>query len=182
MKTYFVSRTKSLGNAYALLNQLSSRGFELFEIAPIAGGAHLIMFSVEEAAACLDKIKDLQEDLQKFCEFQQTVSLSDDVIESYLSLRDVPLKQDLLVLEHDFLGALFEVAQKLHSEGLDLLDLRFAKGYKQKAHAFFTQANPASRVSEQVSELKKKGFEVTYLSELSAGVRSLFEHVNDNSQ
>lgn len=192
MKTYFVARAKSLGEAYDLLNELSQLDFELFEIAPVAGGAHLILFSALTKTECDQKILNLKSKIEKQCEYAKTVMLSDDVIESYLSLRETPLKDDLLIIEHDFLGNIFERAQQLHSQGFDLLDLRFAKGFKQRAHAFFTNiesnlaqsgTNPPQSYQEFVQELRLQKFEVTYLAKLSDGVRALFEHASsDNSQ
>ena len=179
MKKYFIARTKSIGQAYSILNELSAHGWELFEISPVGGGGHLILFSASDLA-------ELQSELIKSCEAFNYTKLSDEVIETYLSLRESPLKDVLVILEHEFIGAVFAEAEKFYQKGFDLLDLRFAKGFRQKAHAFLSYNKGLIELQKnELENLEQRGFTVTQISAISAELRNLFEAVqpiNGSSQ
>ncbi len=178
MKKYFVSKTKSIGQAYSVLNHLSIQGWELFEISPVGGGGHLVLFGEKDAV-------EVHTDIVKSCEAFNYITISDEVIETYLSLREAPLKDVLVIIEHEFIGEIFKVAEDLFQKGFDLLDLRFAKGFRQKAHAFLSYNKGLLGIQKQDLEtLESKGFTVTHIEKISAELRNLFESVqpvSDNS-
>lgn len=179
MKKYFFAKTKSIGQAYVILNELSKEGWELFEVSPVGGGGHLVLFNSSESAAPNTMFVDS-------CEHAACLQISDEVIETYLSLKEAPLKDVLLILEHDFIGDIFKIAEDLYRKGFDLLDLRFAKGYQQKAHLFVSfNKGLLSVSSNQIKEFQDQGFLVTQIDQISAELRNLFESVqpvNDSSQ
>lgn len=172
-KTYAILRTKSIGSAYSILNRLLDQGFQLFEISPVAEGAHLIVFSEESDVVAQKKYQELHDEISYQVFNAKCLPLSNSLIEAYLSLGDLEIQNNLVIIENEFLGEIFEASQKLVDAGMVLLDLRFAKGYKQKAHAFFT-GEISGGARDILTSLKQLGFHCTEEANLHHELRNLF--------
>lgn len=159
-----------------MLNQALHGGLAIFEIAPLGGGAHLILQSEHSGAKSDSFAEDLITKNYESILFSKSLKVPEDILNTYLSLNNEALMDFLLIYEHEFVGNVFEMSAVLKTIGLKVVDLRMPRGFQQKSHAFFT--GPKSCL-DQVREIQNKDkiqFEIIENPHLE--IRELFSFEN----
>lgn len=164
MKKHQILWFKDLGAAYLVANAASEKGSKILELYPFGSRGHLFL---ESSSLSLEELMTLTKVTPE--KSFESEDLSEKVLSAYLSLSNPPLEEELLIIEAEFIGDVFEAAQIAMKVGLSILDLRFIRdtsghsycqvtGRKQAVENFLMKvpfACAVTRVSNPSSGLKE---------------------------
>lgn len=131
MKKHLLLWFSSLGAAYEAAHMACGIGGQILEMFPFSSKGHLLL----EVPLNLDVSKFVSGLNLNVEKLEVLIDLPEKVLNSYLSLTNPPLAEDLLIGENLFLGDTFRMASQASKFGLEILDLRFMRD--TTGHSYF---------------------------------------------
>lgn len=157
----------SLGEAYLAAQSIANDKVQLVEIFPIGSKGHMVLTSTESLQTLNDQFSGLGP-LHK----SYIPRCRPEVINAYLSVEAATLNPSLLIAEAEFIGALFEFAQRALDSNLQILDLRMLRGSSCASYLFLTAPEEIMRAFPEPP--MGSGVKVTKIYELNTQVKDLF--------
>lgn len=159
-----------VGQAYVYANEFSQRGHTVYEISPLGGESQIIIESPE-----FDKLKSDAAEVAKLAleKPQQEViinSVQERVLKAYHSLELAEPQDSLTIIESDFIGDLFFVANGLPANIL-ICDLRCVRAAGLSSYLI-----TSGDVSHFVQEWARQGLKVSHVAKLTSSIRSFFKY------
>jgi hypothetical protein len=127
-----VIQTRDIGPGYQMANRAATLGCEILELSILGRGVLIILSTGDnDPEVVRSKIGDRDSLISTHR------NLSTSIFDAYLSVgENGKLGSDLIIFEGQFLGALFEICQKLPEA--EILDLRLIRGSTPKAYLFLS--------------------------------------------
>jgi|GEM_PF-4267110 len=169
-KNLIFFKTKSLGSAYNIANLLAKSGFSLLETFPIGGGGHLLMEYKNSPVAPIPQFDE--EITSEIVGSQVVLNCPNSIYKAYLSLENFPVQDHLLVLDFEFLGEAFKLAEGLVKRGFGLVDIRLMRGISSHCYLIFTSESIA-RLRDAHKELKALGHRCQLLEDLHPDLKQI---------
>lgn len=175
MKELFVLWCESYGLALNLANNFANVGGEILDCSVIGKWSQLLINS--EKIDNLDAILlDLPQDslvLKK-----QIKNIHPEVINSFLSLSNQKILDFVFTIEHDFLGDALELANKLTTEKLQIVDFRLLRHENPRVILMLTglsqDLDRAQLVTQNYMAQTGLNLKVNFFSDVNSKVKDLF--------
>ncbi len=137
MKKHLLLWFSSLGAAYEAANAAGLVGGHILELFPFSSKGHLLLSIPADldVSSFISGFKIPIENQEVF------LDLPEKVLNSYLSLTNPPLADDLLIGEYLFLGDTLRIAAQASKFGLEILDIRFMRD--TTGHSYFMATGPS---------------------------------------
>ena len=125
--------TKSYGEVFSFLQNLSIEGFQPFEVGPLGEKGFLL------AEVSSSQVSFLEKELSRSsAQLKILKDIDARVINSYLSLESSPTKQFLLFGTFLFIGEALQTAQQALDQGFEIVDLRMIRSSEAITHLILT--------------------------------------------
>lgn len=175
MKDIVVVWATSYGKLLELSNWAANENAVLLDCSLLGKWSQAIL----DLSSCKDVgfiLKNLENNKQ--IKWQFFKSLEKEIIDSYLSLASNKVEDFLLVVELDFLGDAFSIAENFFQDGLKIVDLRLLRFFEPKVLLLLTgNENKKEKISiaiENILSQKKKNMEINIVSPVSSQIKNLF--------
>ncbi len=163
-RSILIVRFKSLGAAYQAA-QLASSEISLLEIFPIGTCGHVIFSS---QASMSNFAKELSSGLStEIISSHFLPECSQKLLQAYQSTSLGVLHNTLWVAESEYIGPLFELAEKALKKNFELLDLRMLRGADSSSYLFLSH-------SEKPQLDVVKDVKITMIENPNENIRQLF--------
>lgn len=172
MKKHLLLWFSNLGAAYEAADRASRLEAVILELFPFNSKGHLLL-QIPTNLDVTQFLLSLKSNVEKSEVF---IDLPEKVLNSYLSLSNPPLGEDLLIYEELFLGDTFRVATEASNFGLELLDLRFMRD--TTGHSYFMATGSMELCGKFVQQLGGHSGKVTQIHHPSSGLREFFPYQN----
>lgn len=147
MKELFVMWIDSYGQALKLANSVSHEGGEILDCSVIGKWSQIMIDSEN-----VKNIEAMLIDIPSEYNYQKKLLKNVDprVIDAYLSLAGDKIQDFLLVIEHDFIGEVFEISQKMLAEDFRIVDLRLLRFQEPKSLLLVTGENQKIEMAQLI--------------------------------
>ncbi len=172
MKKHLLLWFSSLGAAYEAAHAASGLGAEILELFPFSSKGHLLLAvpTSVDVSKFVGGLKVNIENLEVF------LDLPEKVLNSYLSLTNPPLAEDLLIGEYLFLGDTFRIASQASKFGLEILDLRFMRD--TTGHSYFMATGPSELCKSFLHQILPNAGKIRRIENPHQNLREFFPHLN----
>lgn len=175
MKELLVLWCESYGQGLNLANSLANSGGEILDCSVIGKWTQLIINSER-----INNIDGILLDISQTSNFQKKLikDINPEVINSFLSLSNQKIMDFVLTIEHDFLGDIFELANKLTNEKLQIVDFRLLRHENPRVILMitgsFADLDKAQLITQNYIAQAGLNLKVNCFSDVSSKVRDLF--------
>lgn len=158
----------SYGAALGIINQyVDDSTVKVFEISPCGSSATLILLSSDSVS--LQIIKSQSESVFKSQILSTAIveNVHDDLLAAYLSQNKAVLKNNLVVLEGNYVSAALETANNLLNSGESLVDFRIIRTFPKSVVLTFT--------NNKIQPFESKDFKKTFIENVQPVLKSYYE-------
>ncbi len=160
----------SYGAALSIINQfVDDSSIKVFEVSPSGSSAILILLANDKVS--LQIVKSQSETIFKsqILSSSMVENIHENLLPAYLSQNKVELKNNLIVLEGNYLSTAFELANTLLFSGGLIVDFRTIRTFPKNVVLTFAVSK------NEFSKLDSKEFKKTYIENVQPVLKSYFE-------
>lgn len=175
MKELLILWCESYGLALNLANSFANSGGEILDCSVIGKYSQLIINSEK-----INNTEGILLDNPQSSNIQKIIikSVHPEVINSFLSLSNQKILDFVLTIEHDFLGDVFDLANKLANEQLTIVDFRLLRHENPKVILMITggieSLDKAQLITQNFIAQTGLSLKVNCFTEIHSKVKDLF--------
>ena len=162
-----------LGAAYQIINSfVDDETIHAFEISPLGSQGLLILNSKDKIALQFVYNQCLTIYRADIIESIYIEDLSEPVMTAYLSQNQPQIEKNLLIIESSFVSCAFDLAKKLWSENIQIIDFRIIR--TGPPHVIITASSHSADLLNQFVEMNHV-LKSTLIADVKKPLRSYFE-------
>lgn len=174
-----VVQVAGLGAAYALVNGVDTvSAINPLEVIPLAEGAACVLEGPPEGLRALVR-EQRSADLVAVSVLEQCPKR---VLNAFYGLEGAPLNGSLVVIEHELLGKIFEIAVQADRQEFGLVEIKAARGGQRRSALLLTQQSGTEQLtSEQEAWLRRikgaTGCQIERIDRVGTSLKNFFEGI-----